>query len=62
MTYKRKKINPNPQTINDHNWFYDGEKKLTFVHEVYGKNGQFLQTDSFSVSIKKLSDFINEMQ
>ena len=62
MTYKRKKINDNPQDIDKNNWFYDGEKYLTFIHEVIDKNGNLTQTDSFNVSIEQLTDFISQMK
>lgn len=64
MAYIRKKdnLNENAQEIDEHNWFYDGLKKLTFVHEVVDKEGNYIQTDQFEVSIRQLVDFISKMK
>lgn len=59
---KRKDVNCNPQDIDKDNWFYDGKKYLTFIHQVRNENGDYIQTDEFKVSIKQLSDFIAEMK
>lgn len=59
--YTRKKIESKPQEIDKYNWFYDGKKSLTFVHEVKDKDGNHIQTDQFEVSIKQLSDFLGNL-
>jgi hypothetical protein len=53
----RRKINPDPQSIDEHNWFYDGNKFFTFIHEVYDGN-RLIQIDEFKVNIEQLADFI----
>lgn len=55
------KLTREPQNIDKHNWFYDGQKYFIFVHEVYDKDGNYIQTDQFEVSIDQLSDFICNM-
>ncbi len=62
MEYKRKKIILEPQEIDKHNWFYDGKKYLELVHEVFNKNGNYIQTDVIKLEISKLADFISNMQ
>jgi len=62
MSYHRKKIDNKPQQIDSRNWFYDGKKYFTFVHEVCDKEGNYIQTDQFKVNIKQITDFICEMQ
>jgi len=59
---RHEKLKLEPQHIDERNWFYDGKKNLTFVHEVYDKKGNYIQTDQFNVSIEQLADFISEMQ
>lgn len=59
---KRKNINRNPQKIDKHTWFYDGENYLDLIHEVYDKDNNYIQTDNIRISIKKLSNFIANMQ
>jgi len=60
--YTRKKIDLSPQPIDKDNWFYDGKKDFTFVHEVRDKNGKYIQTDQFKVNIDELADFISNLQ
>lgn len=60
--YKRVEINSKPQDIDKDNWFYDGKTHLTFIHQVKDKEGKYIQTDDFKVSIKKLSNFIANLQ
>ena len=59
---KEIKINLTPQNIDAHNWFYDGKKYFTFVHEVYNKGGEYVKTDTFDIDIKKLTDMISNLQ
>jgi len=50
----------NPRNLDDQNWYYGPISKrikyLTFVHEVYGKDGSYIQTDRFKVPMRFLRD------
>lgn len=42
-----------PVTISDLDWFYSGERRFTFVHQVW-VDGELLRTDSTEVKTRDL--------
>lgn len=46
-----------PININKDNWYYEEEKAVCFVHQVY-IGGEYIQTDQINISWKKLLESV----
>ncbi|MBE3137690.1 MAG: hypothetical protein IMZ43_09935 [Thermoplasmata archaeon] len=51
----KKRLDPMP--VDAFNWYYEEEKGISFVHEVYRK-GEFLQTDFIFIPWKRLLESV----
>ena len=47
-----------PIRIDEYNWYYEKVKGISFVHEVYNKDGEFLQTDIVLIPWKRLLESV----
>ena len=48
-----KYLSPNPQKINDTNWYYEEPGGIEIIHQVHSPGG-YLKTDHILISWKKL--------
>ena len=50
-----------PQNSDQFNWYYEGRRHFTFVHEVRDKDGGYIRTDQFNVPLSMLRKSINRI-
>jgi hypothetical protein len=51
-----------PQHVNEGNWYYENAKSITVVHEVFDRNGNYVQTDQFKIPLSKLKKSIKRIE
>jgi len=44
--------------VDKFNWYYEELRGISFVHEVYNKDGEFLQTDIVLIPWKRLLESV----
>ncbi len=42
-------LSRHPQTVSEHNWYYEEARGIRVVHEVHDSKGEYLQTDQFRI-------------
>lgn len=42
-------IDRKPQNITERDWYYESRTHLLLVHQVYDKQGNYVQTDQFKL-------------
>jgi len=50
-------IREKPMNVDAFNWYYEEEKGISFVHEVY-REGEYLQTDTIFIPWKRLLESV----
>ncbi len=45
---KRRKLSPEPQQIDEHNWYYEYPDGITVIHEIW-QGEQYFKTDEFKI-------------
>ena len=52
------KVRLNHMPVDKFNWYYEELRGISFVHEVYNKDGEFLQTDIVLIPWKRLLESV----